>query len=403
MVTGTGLPADTGKPPAGWPVVRGTPAGRSVLLALAFLLLAGTVASGADYLVYAGTYTKGASKGIYAYRFQTTSGKLTPLGVMAESVNPSFLIDDASHRFLYAVNEDNNGNRPGNSVSAFSMDTKTGKLTLLNQVTSRGEWPCHLALDKTGRWLAVANYGSGNMALMPVRPDGRLGEATVVERHEGSSVNRERQQGPHAHEVVFSPDNRFLLLADLGLDKIFVYRFDAAKGTIAPAEQPFAKVAPGAGVRHLAFHPNGKILYAISEMGSTVTAFRYDPVKGSLADFQSVSTLPQTFKGASTTAEVAVNAAGTILYGSNRGHDSLAIFSIDPEKFTLMAMDHAPTLGKTPRHFALDPTGGYLLAANQDTNDIVVFRVHPTTGQLTPVVGRPVTDSPMPVCILFVP
>jgi 6-phosphogluconolactonase len=300
------------------------------------------------------------------------------------------------------VNEDNNGSQPGNSVSAFAMDTKTGKLTLLNQVPARGVWPCHLALDKTGRWLAVANYGSGNMALMPVRPDGRLGEAAVVERHEGSSVNAERQQGPHAHEVVFSPDNRFLLLADLGLDKIFVYQFDAAKGTISPAGQPFAKVAPGAGVRHLAFHPNGKIVYAINEMGSTVTAFRYDPAKGALADFQSISTLPQGFKGASTTAEVAVNAAGTIVYGSNRGHDSIAIFSIDPEKFSLMAMDHAPTLGKTPRHFALDPTGGYLLAANQDTNDIVVFRVHPATGQLTPV-GRPVTDAPMPVCILFVP
>jgi len=369
--------------------------------ALVFMLLNATGASGAEYLVYAGTYTKGASKGIYAYRFQTTSGKLTSLGVAAESVNPSFLVDDSSHRFLYAVNEDNNGNQPGNSVSAFAMDTKTGKLTLLNQVSARGVWPCHLALDKTGRWLAVANYGSGSMAIMPVRTDGRLEEAIVVDQHGGSSVNRERQQGPHAHEVVFSPDNRFLLLADLGLDKIFVYRFDAYKGTVTPAEKPFAKVAPGAGVRHMAFHPNGKILYAINEMGNTVTAFRYDPAKGALTDFQSVSTLPQNFKGASTTAEVAVNAAGTILYGSNRGQDSIAIFSIDPEKFTLMAMDHAPTLGKTPRHFALDPTGGYLLAANQDTNDIVVFRVHPTTGQLTPV-GRPVTDSPMPVCILFI-
>jgi 6-phosphogluconolactonase len=370
--------------------------------ALALMLLTGTGASGAEYLVYAGTYTKGASKGIYAYRFQTASGKLTPLGLAAESVNPSFLVDDANHRFLYAVNEDANGSQPGNSVSAFAMDTKTGKLTFLNQVPSRGQWPCHLALDKTGRWLAVANYGSGSMAILPIRTDGRLEDAIVVDKHGGSSVNQERQQGAHAHEVVFSPDNRFLLLADLGLDKIFVYRFDAYKGTVSAAERPYAKVAPGAGVRHMAFHPNGKILYAINEMGSTVTAFRYDPAKGALTDFQSVSTLPASFKGASTTAEVAVNAAGTILYGSNRGHDSIAIFSIDAGKFTLTAMDHAPTLGKTPRHFALDPTGGYLLAANQDTNDIVVFKVHPTTGQLTPV-GRPVTDSPMPVCILFVP
>ena len=373
----------------------------SVLLALTLMFLTGAVASGAEYLVYAGTYTKGASKGIYAYRFQTTNGKLTPLGVAAESVNPSFLIDDASHHFLYAVNEDNNGAQAGNTISAFAIDAKTGKLTLLNQVSARGVWPCHLALDKTGRWLAIANYGSGTMGILPVHPDGRIGEATVVGRHEGTGPNHERQEGPHAHEVVFSPDNRFLLLADLGLDEIFVYSFDAAKGTMFPAEQPFAQVAPGAGVRHLAFHPNGRVVYAINEMGSTVTVFHFDPAKGTLADFQSISTLPAAFKGASTTAEVAVNAAGTVLYGSNRGHDSIAIFSIDQEKFTLMAMDHAPTLGKTPRHFALDPTGGYLVAANQDTNDIVVFRVHPTTGQLTPV-DRPVTDAPMPVCILFV-
>ncbi|HTS28920.1 MAG TPA: lactonase family protein [Bryobacteraceae bacterium] len=375
---------------------------RPSALVAALMLVTGAAANGADYLVYAGTYTRGASKGIYAYRFQTGTGKLTPLGVAAESVNPSFLVDDANHRFLYAVNEDSNGAQPGNSVSAFSMDAKTGKLTLLNQVSTRGRWPCHLALDKTGKWLAVANYASGSMAILPVRSDGSLGEVTVLDHHEGSSVNQERQEGPHAHEVVFSPDNRFLLLADLGLDKVFVYRFDAGKGTVSPAEQPFAKVAAGAGVRHMAFHPNGRILYAINEMGSTVTAFRYDPAKGTLAEFQTLSTLPASFKGESTTAEVAVNPKGTVLYGSNRGHDSLAIFAIDPEKFTLMAMDHAPTLGRTPRHFALDPTGEFLLAANQDSNSITVFRVHATTGQLTPV-GRPVTDSPMPVCILFVP
>ncbi|HLK64930.1 MAG TPA: lactonase family protein [Bryobacteraceae bacterium] len=372
------------------------------LTLVATMLLTGAVANAADYLVYAGTYTKGASKGIYAFRFQTATGKLTPIGVAAESVNPSFLVADSSHRFLYAVNEDKAGDRPGDTVSAFSIDAKSGKLTFLNQVSARGVWPCHLALDKTGKWLAVANYGSGTMALMPIQSDGRVGEATVVEKHEGSGVNHDRQEGPHAHEVVFSPDNRFLLLADLGLDKIFVYHFDAAKGTLTPAEQPFAKVAPGAGVRHMAFHPNGKVLYAINEMGSTVTAFRYDAAKGALSDFQTVSTLPASFKGSSTTAEVAVNAARTILYGSNRGHDSVAVFSIDPEKFTLTAMDHSPTLGKTPRHFTLDPSGEYLLAANQDSNDIVVFRVHPRTGQLTPV-GRPVTDAPMPVCILFIP
>jgi len=371
------------------------------LFAVATMLFTATVSSAADYLVYAGTYTKGASKGIYAYRFQTTTGKLTSLGVMAEAVNPSFLIQDSSHKFLYAVNEDDYNGQKGNAVSAYSMDAKTGKLTFLNKISSRGQWPCHLALDKTGKWLAAANYGSGDMVIMPVKADGSLGESTTFEKHQGSSVN-ERQKGPHAHEVVFSPDNHFLLLADLGLDKIFVYKFDAAKGSIVPAAQPFGKVPPGAGVRHMAFHPNGKILYAINEINSTITAFHYDPAQGTLTDFQNISTLPDNFKGASTTAEIAINAAGTIVYGSNRGHDSLALFAVDAQKFTLKAMHHVATLGKTPRHFALDPTGAFLLAANQDSNDITVFRVHPNTGQLTPV-GKPVTDSPMPVCILFVP
>lgn len=240
------------------------------------------------------------------------------------------------------------------------------------------------------------------MAILPVQADGRLGEAAVVERHEGSSANAERQRGPHAHAVAFSPDNRFLLLADLGLDCIFVYRFDAAKGSIAPNDAPFAGVAPGAGVRHLAFHPNGKAVYAINEIDSTVTAFLYDAAKGSLKSLQSVSILPLNYKGPNSAAEIAVNAAGTVVYGSNRGHDSIALLSIDPEKLTLMAMEYAPTLGKTPRHFTLDPTGGYLLVGNQESNEIAVFRVHPKTGQLTPV-GRPVTDAPSPVCLLFVP
>ncbi len=367
-----------------------------VKAAAVFLTLFPLTAIGADSLVYAGTYTRGASKGIYAYRFQGATGRLRPLGVMVEMSNPSFLALHPNHRFLYAVSED------ANTVSAFAIDAKTGRLAFLNQVSSRGEGPCHLALDATGRWMAVANYESGSMALLPVRPDGRLGEATVVERHEGWSVNPERQRGPHAHAVAFSPDNRFLLLADLGLDRIFVYRFDGGKGSLTPNDPPFTAVAPGAGVRHLAFHPGGKALYAINEMGSTVTAFRYEPGTGALAALQTVATLPEAYKGASTAAEIAVNAAGTVLYGSNRGHDSIALFSIDTEKLTLMPMEYAPTLGKTPRHFTLDPTGGYVLVGNQDSNEIVVFRAHSKTGQLTPV-GRPVTGAPSPVCLLFAP
>ncbi len=358
-----------------------------------------TAASAAEFLVFAGTYSRGTSKGIYSYRFDTKTGKLKPLGLAAEVLNPSFLITDPTHRFVYAVNE---GGRGGNSVSGFSLDPKTGKLTFLNQVPSNGEGPCHLALDHTGRWLAVANYNNGTMALYPVNADGRLGEAVTVEKHEGSSVNPGRQRGPHAHEVVFSPDNRFLLLSDLGLDKIFVYRFDAGKGTLTPNEPAFAQVPPGSGVRHMAFHPNGRLLYAIEEMGSNITAFHYDPAQGTLHEFQNISTLPANYKGQSSGAEIAVNAKGTVVYASNRGSDTIAVFRIDPAKFTLTAVDHAPVLGKTPRHFALDPTGGYLFAANQDSNDISMFKVQASTGQLQPA-SRVVTDLAMPVCVLFVP
>jgi 6-phosphogluconolactonase len=361
------------------------------------LLLAVSALQAADALVYAGTYTRGQSRGIYAFRFNEAKGKLSPLGVAAETSNPSFLAVSPNHRFLYAVNENGSG-----AVSAFVIDAGTGKLTPLNSVSSGGSGPCHLAVDATGRWLAVANYNNGTMELVPIHPDGSLGEVVTVERHQGSSVNPARQRGPHAHCVLFSPDNRFLLQTDLGLDKIFVYKFDAAKGTLTPNRPPSASVAPGAGVRHMAFHPNGRVLYAVDEMGSTVTAFRYDPAKGTLESFQAVSTLPEGFKGQSSGAEIAVNSDGTRLYASNRGDDSIALFAIDPLRQTLTPIDHTPTLGKTPRHFTLDPTGNFLLAANQDSGDIVVFRIQPHTGQLTPV-GGPVKDAPFPVCVLFVP
>jgi 6-phosphogluconolactonase len=351
----------------------------------------------ADPLVYVGTYTKGPSRGIYAFRFKTSTGKLTPVGVAAESLNPSFLAEHPNHRFLYAVNEGGGAN----AVSAFAIDAKTGKLTFLNQVSSGGNGPCHLALDRTGKWLGVANYGDGAMAIIPVQADGKLGEAATVEKHTGSGAVRQRQAGAHAHEVVFSPDNKYLLLSDLGLDKIFVYKFDAATGKLTANDPPSGSVAPGAGVRHMVFHPNGRTLYAIDEINSTITAFHYDPAKGSLDSFQSVSTLPDGFKGSNSTAEIAINRAGTRVYGSNRGDDSIALFSVDPNKLTLTPLDRTSVMGKTPRHFTLDPSGKYLLAANQDSSDITIFKVHPNSGQLTPV-GKPIKDAPMPVCILFV-
>ena len=364
---------------------------------LSLLLLAAAAAQGAELLVFSGSNPGGGAKGIYAYRFDTTSGELKPAGLAVETTNPSFLAVGANGQFLYAVNEVGGKGM----VSAFSIDRAAARLTLINQVSSKGGGPCHLALDATGHWLAVANYGTGSVAVLPVGADGRLGEAAAFDQHHGSSVNRARQEGPHAHEAVFSPDNRYLLVPDLGLDQILVYRFDASKGTIAPNDPPFAVVAPGSGPRHLAFHPNGKVVYVLNEIASTVTAFHYDAAKGALQDFQTVSALPAHFTQASTAAEIVVNAAGTAVYASNRGHDSIAMFDIQPVLFKLAEPEHTPTLGKTPRQFTLDPDGRFLLVSNQDSDNIEVFRVHQRSGELTPTRFRPV-EQPRPVCLVFV-
>lgn len=354
-----------------------------------------------DYLVYVGTYTGPQSQGIYAYRFEESTGKFVPLGLAAKSVNPSFLAVDPSLRYLYAVNEMGNydGEKTG-GVSAFAVDRDTGRLTFLNEVASRGTDPCHLSLDKTGKYVMVANYSSGSVAVFPVLKVGRLGPATASDQHQGSSVNHERQEGPHAHSISVTPDNRFVLSADLGLDELFVYRFDAIHGTLSPANPPFAKIHPGSGPRHLAISPNEKFVYVISEMGSLLTVFSYDAAHGTLHALQEISTLPQDFKGDNNDAEVVVHPSGKFLYSSNRGHDSIAVFPIDRRKGTLTPIEHVSTQGKTPRNFAIDPTGKYLFAANQDTNKIVVFRIDAKTGRLSPT-GETV-EVPSPVCVTFV-
>jgi 6-phosphogluconolactonase len=256
---------------------------RKFLLAL---LLAGVSAQAAGYLVFAGTYTRQGSKGIYAFRFETSNGKLTSLGVAAETPNPSFLIEHPNHRFLYAVNEGSAG-----TVSAFAIDSNTGKLTALNQVSSKGKGPCHLAIDKTGRWIVVSNYDDGTVTLLSVAADGKLGETAFSEKHPGSSANPSRQRGPHAHEALFTADNRYVLVADLGLDKIFVYRFDAEKGAMTANDPASASVTAGAGVRHLVLHPNGRVLYTINELNSTVSVYNFDPAKGSLNETVEFSSL----------------------------------------------------------------------------------------------------------------
>ena len=359
------------------------------------------------YLVFVGTYTnKTASKGIYAYRFDPGVGKLTSLGVATESEDPSFLAVHPSGRYLYAVNEiDHFGAQKSGAVSAFSIDPKTGKLTLLNQAATQGAGPCHISLDKTGKYALVANYDGGSVAVFPIREDGSLAPASAFVQHTGSSVSKERQQSPHAHWIGTSPDNRFALAADLGLDEILVYRFNAAKGALTPNNPPYAKVNPGAGPRHLAFHPNAKFAYVLNEMESSVTAFAYKAGNGSLSSLQTISTLStlhQDYSGPKEAAEIAVHPSGKFLYASNRANiDTITTFSIDPAKGTLKVKNEYPTMGKTPRHFAIDPTGKFLLAANQESNNIVIFRIDSITGALTPT-GE-IAEAPAPVCITFIP
>ena len=362
-------------------------------------LLAAAPALAADYLVYFGTYTRGESKGIYAARFDAANGRFGAVELAAETPNPSFLAIHPNKRFLFAVSElDETGGPKGGAVSAFSIDRNTGKLTFLNKVSSRGGGPCHLAIDKTGKFIAVANYGTGSTAVLPIGEDGRLGEATGFYQHAGSSVDPKRQQGPHAHSVNFSPDNRFLMVADLGLDQVLVFRFDAAKGSIEPHEPPFARLKPGSGPRHFSFHPNGRYAYAINELASTVTAFAYDARRGVLKELQTVTTLPADFTSTNYTAEVLLHPSGSYLYGSNRGHDSIAVFQVGANG-TLKPAGQVPTQGKVPRNFNLDPKGMWLLAANQNSDNVVVFRIDSKTGRLEP--NGESARVVAPVCIKF--
>ncbi len=364
-------------------------------IGLVLLSVLPLLAAPSSFMVFVGTYTNGASKGIYAYRFHPASGDIEPLGLAAETASPSFLAVHPNRRFLYAVNESD-----ANSVSAFAIDSKTGKLKPLNRVSAHGSGPCHLAVDKTGKQLLVANYGSGSVAAFPIRPDGSLGESGGFDQHVGSGADSRRQRGPHAHCVVFSPDNRFAMAADLGLDKVFVYRVNPAKASFQANDPAYALVKPGSGPRHFAFTPDSMHGYVINEIASTITAFDYDRKRGALTETQTISTLPAGFSGQSTTAEVVVDPNGRFLYGSNRGHDSIAVFAIDRAKGTLTLVEHVPTQGKEPRNFAIDPSGSYLWAANQNSDSIVLFRVDANTGRLTP--SGKTLQAGKPVCVLFV-
>jgi 6-phosphogluconolactonase len=360
------------------------------------------------FFLYAGTSTnRSASKGIYVSRYDPADGKAEPLGIAAETPSPTFLAVHPSHRFLYAVNEISNFTGSGvpaagraGRLTAFSIDPQTGRLTQLNAVTSKGGGPTHLSIDRTGKWVAAANYGGGSVVLFPVQNDGSLGEATGFVQHNGSSVTP-RQTAPHAHGAYFSPDSRFVFVCDLGLDKILAYRITAAGG-LEPLDPPFAPLKPGSGPRHMAFAPNGRFAYTANELNSTVTAFSYDKSSGRLSEIQTLPSITgyDGAAGVNYPSEVEVDLRAKFLYAANRNGDNIAVFAIGADgRLTLSSQ--TPVGGKYPRHFSLDPSGNFLFVENQNSDNIAEFRVDKTSGALTPT-GLDLKIS-TPMCLVFVP
>lgn len=353
------------------------------------LVLAATMwvaAAPGELLVYVGTYTGTNSKGIYVARLDMTTGALSAPQLAAETPNPSFLAVRQQGDFLYAVNEvDTFEGKPVGSVSAFAIDKRTGTLTALNQTSSSGPGPAHLSLDREGRNVLVANYGGGSVSVLPIAGDGRLQPSASFVQHTGSSVNPDRQREPHAHEILLDPANRFAYVADLGIDKVMIYHFDAATHALTAASPASAALKPGAGPRHMAIAGTGGFVYVISELDCTITTFRRDARTGALSEVQVVSSLPpgvSAEKGFST-AEIALSPSGSFLYGSNRGHDSISVFSVDRASGRLAYVANTPTGGKTPRGFGIEPGGAFLVAGNQHSDSLVVFRIDRATGKLT--------------------
>lgn len=364
---------------------------------------------GEDYTLFVGTYTQNGSKGIYALHYDSATGKVGPVGLAAETANPSFLTVDRAGKFLYSVNELGNfrGGASG-AVSAFAIDRSSGKLRQLNQVASGGAGPCYIALDRSGKYLLVANYSGGNVAVFPVADDGRLGEASSVLNDEGTlGPNKARQEKSHAHWIQPTARNRFAYVADLGLDRILIYKFDATRGVLSDGGSAAgtaanffsATLAPGTGPRHVAFSADGNFMYVIGELDSTVTVFANDD-KETYRAIQKISALPEGFSGKNTAAEIAVHPDGKFLYTSNRGDDSIAVFSIDHDSGKLTLVERVPSGGKTPRNFAIDPTGQRLLVANQESGNIVEFEIDGATGKLRG--DGEVAKVPSAVCLVFV-
>lgn len=369
-----------------------------------FILLVAltSMAQPKEFLVYFGTFAKSGSKGIYVSKLDLATGTLSEPELAGETTSSGFLAIHPNRKFLYATGDMKPPGDKGNgAVNAFAIDEKTGKLTFLNQQSSKGKGPAHVSVDSNGKCVLVANYGGGNIAALPIKADGQLAEASAFVQHTGSSVHPKRQTAPFAHSINFDPANNFAFVADLGLDKILGYRFDAEKGSLVANNPPSVSVKPGAGPRHFTFHPHGQFAYVINELDCTVTAFSYDSARGALTEVQTISTLPASdpLKEGYSTAEVQVHPSSRFLYGSNRGHDSIAVFAIDGGSGKLTEKQVESTQGKVPRNFGIDPTGQFLLAANQNSDSVVVFRIDQNTG-LIKATGQKIT-VPMPVCVKF--
>lgn len=362
-------------------------------------------------LLYVGTYSEpirfasgkvleGGGRGIHVLRLDAGAGTLTEAAAAAPARNPSYLTFDPARRFLYAVNEmKEHDGAFGGGASAFALDAATGSLAHLNTVATHGTDPCHLAVDRSGRNLVVANYSSGHVTVLPIRADGSLGAATQVIAHAGSSLDPVRQTGPHVHHIAVDAAGARVYATDLGLDRIVAYRLDAASGTLAPDDPPFTQLLPGAGPRQLVLDAGGGRAYVLNELGSSVTAHAYDARTGRLVPRRTVSTLPGGFSGRNTCAEMRVAPSGRFLYASNRGHDSVAIFAIAPGSGDLSPLGHVATGGATPRCFDLARSGDFLAAANQDSGTVVLFKVDIQTGALTPTGS--VAPVGTPVCVRF--
>ena len=365
------------------------------VLAHLLLMTIPVMAISQDYYLLIGTYTSGTSEGMYVYKFNSQTGDTSFVSKVAGS-NPSYLAVSPNKKYVYSVYED--GEDKG-SVAAYSFDVKTGKLQFLNKQSSGGDHPCYVAVDKTGKWVAVANYTGGSFSLLGVSPDGYLRAAERTIQQSGSGPDKARQEKPHVHSTIFSPDYNHLLVQDLGTDKIMIYDFNDKNGELKPAKAPFAATHPGGGPRHVDFHPSGDYVYLIEEMSGNVTAYKYN--KGKLQFLESVSAVKEGYKGAIGSADIHVSPDGRFLYASNRGDENdIAIFAIDKSTGKLTLKGHQSVLGKTPRNFSIDPSGRFLLAANQSSNDIVIFKRDAATGLLQDTGKKIVIDKP--VCLKWV-